>query len=91
LRGFKSQPKGWQRARMAQFPRQSCPASAACQKIMVGDRWTDFWCRFISRIGGEARFRRPAFHPGVVMQEVDYEKMEEIRARVEAIGRLAWN
>ena len=79
---FKSQPKGWQRERMNNF--LTILSGLPHSENMVDDRWTDFWCRFITRVG-EKRAAGTPFHPGEIMQEVDYEKMEEIRARVDAI------
>ena len=79
---FRSQPKGWQRQRMENF--LAIISGAPHRENLVADRWTDFWCRFGARMAARHAKGGP-FHPGEVMQEVDYEKMEEIRARVAAI------
>jgi cyclohexanone monooxygenase len=78
---FRSQPSGWQRERMDNFLTILCGMPHA--ENMVGDRWTDFWTRFVARMSAR-RAAGDKFHPGEVMQEVDYEKMEEIRQRVAA-------
>ncbi len=78
---FRAQPPGWQRQRMNNFLTILCGMPHA--EDMVGDRWTDFWSRFVSRMSA-ARAAGGPFNPGEIMQAVDYEKMEEIRLRVAA-------
>ncbi|WP_298020999.1 NAD(P)/FAD-dependent oxidoreductase [uncultured Parasphingopyxis sp.] len=79
---FASQPYGWQRERMQNF--LSIISGLPQDKDMVGDSWTDFWKRVGKAMhahhesGGEGP-------PEAVMQQVDFEKMEEIRRRVEEV------
>ncbi|MEZ5931029.1 MAG: NAD(P)/FAD-dependent oxidoreductase [Alphaproteobacteria bacterium] len=76
---FKSQPKGWQKARMENF--LTIISGLPHKEDVVGDGWTDFWTRFAKRMAEQAASGadRP---PPEIMQEVDFEKMEELRAQV---------
>lgn len=79
---FRAQPTGWQRLRMENFL-AIISGEPAAQDI-VGDQWTDFW----KRVGALMAARRNSNSdedPHRLMQRVDYEKMEELRARVGAI------
>ncbi|MFV3126848.1 flavin-containing monooxygenase [Niveispirillum sp. KHB5.9] len=76
---FKAQPKGWQRRRMENF--LSIITGRPQAENMVGDHWTDLWLRMGALM---ADGKSP---PPVAMQQADFEKMEQIRARVSgAVG-----
>ncbi|MDF7777159.1 NAD(P)/FAD-dependent oxidoreductase [Sphingomonas sp. AOB5] len=76
---YRAQPKGWQRARMDNFLANI--TMAPNDGDVVADQWTDFWKRFAAGM----KARKPDEDPHDVMQVVDYAKMGEIRARVDAI------
>ena len=77
---FKSQPKGWQRRRMNNF--MAIISGQPQAENLVADRWTDFWGRFGERM---AAHHGKGASPPELMQQVDFEKMEALRARV---GRI---
>jgi len=79
---FKSQPTGWQRERMDNF--LSIISGLPQTEDMVGDSWTDFWIRF-GKLVSERHRTGSTTPPEELMQRVDYEKMDEIRARVSEI------
>lgn len=79
---YRSQPKGWQRARMRNFL-----ANITMQPNdgdVVDDKWTDFWKRFAAGMKQRAETGSDE-DPHAVMQRVDYAKMDEIRDRVDQI------
>jgi cyclohexanone monooxygenase len=79
---FAAQRPGWLKRRRDNF--LAVITMAPHIENVVGDRWTDFWERF----GGAMKAARAAggrFDPHEIMQSVDYAKMEELRARVDAI------
>lgn len=77
---FSSQKKGWQKDRMRNF--LSIITGRPQNEDMVGDHWTDFWKRF-GALMTEEHGKGSDTPPPVLMQRVDYQKMEEIRARVD--------
>lgn len=79
---YRSQPKGWQRARMKNFL-----ANITMQPNdgdVVDDKWTDFWKRFAAGMKHRAETGSDE-DPHAVMQRVDYAKMGEIRERVSQV------
>lgn len=76
---FRSQPAGWLQDRRDNFLAVITGKPHAENK--VADRWTDFWCRFGAGMA-QARADGGFVDPHAVMQGVDYQKMDEIRARV---------
>lgn len=76
---FANQPKGWQRERMNNF--LSIVTGQKVSKDIVGDQWTDFWKRIAGSMA-EQKSSGSGMSPHDVMQQVDYEKMEELRARI---------
>lgn len=78
---LKSLPSGWQRKRMENF--LSVVSGHPVMENLVNDHWGDLWIRF-----GE--LMRAHFKPGgdvlpeELMQQADFEKMEQMRARVAA-------
>lgn len=76
---YRSLPKGWQQERMDNF--LSILSMKPQAQDMVHDQWTDYWKRIVSTMkdrhesGGDT-------DPHHVMQHVDYQKMEELRARI---------
>ncbi len=80
---FRSQPKGWQWERITNFEANITPGEHPASDA-VDDGWTDFFKRVGARMGAAHKSGEP-FNPMDVMQEVDFEKMEELRARISAI------
>ena len=80
---FRSQPKGWQRARMENFLANITPGEHPDADV-VADGWTDFFGRVRARLGAAAASGKP-FNPQDIMQLVDFEKMEELRARINQV------
>ena len=74
-----SLPKGWQRERMENFT--EIVVGHPQDRDTVGDQWTDFWKRLGARMKENAESGRND-DPYQVMQRVDIEKMEELRARI---------
>jgi cyclohexanone monooxygenase len=75
---FAAQDRGWQRRRMENF--LAVVSGHKVEEHMVGDHWGDLWLRFGALMA--ERFRPGEVTPGELMQIADYEKMEQIRARV---------
>lgn len=73
---FKAQPKGWQRRRMENF--LSIINGRPQGENLVGDHWTDLW----ERMGALMAQGQGDLAPPQAMQQADFEKMEQIRARV---------
>jgi cation diffusion facilitator CzcD-associated flavoprotein CzcO len=65
---------GWQKKRMVNFT--SIVIGIPQDEDLVADRWTDVWRRF----RGESEGSDPE-----LLQLADYRKMEEIRARIDAV------
>lgn len=80
---LKSQPKGWQKERIFNFLTNITPGAHPTSDI-VNDGWTDFFKRVGAAIGAAKKSGKP-FTPNEVFQEVDFEKMEELRARIPEI------
>jgi cyclohexanone monooxygenase len=76
---FKRQPKGWQKQRMENF--LSIVTGAPHEGDMVNDQWTDLWKRF-GGLMAERHRTSSNVSPETLMQRVDYNKMEELRARI---------
>ena len=81
---FRSQPAGWQRRRMDNFV--AMINFQVPDQDLVNDCWTDFFVRFGQRMAEAKRSGKPV-DVHAVMQGVDYEKMEDVRAHVDAIIR----
>jgi cyclohexanone monooxygenase len=77
LAWFRSLPHGWQASRILNFAR--IMSGIADGADLVHDKWTDFWDRYITRLGGADLDLES------LKSLLDYEKMGEIRARIEAI------
>lgn len=79
---WQSLEPGWQQKRMDNF--DAITLGMPQDEDLVNDRWTDAW----GRLSGWAQTDSPA-SPGMTREEMlqlaDYEKMEEIRARVDAV------
>lgn len=78
-----SQPAGWQQKRIDNFLSNITPG-AHPKSDSVNDGWTDFFKRVGARMGAAVRSGDP-FDPNDIFQEVDFEKMEELRARISQI------
>ncbi len=74
------QPKGWQKERMHNFQENITPGEHP-HSDMVADGWTDFFGRVGANMGKAAKSGEP-FNPAEIMQDIDFQKMEELRARV---------
>ncbi len=70
---------GWQRKRMENFT--AIVSGIRQEEDLVNDRWTDVWGRLWTRPAGATE----GIDPAELMQLADYEKMEDIRARVDEI------
>jgi cation diffusion facilitator CzcD-associated flavoprotein CzcO len=70
---------GWQRKRMENFT--AIVSGIKQEEDLVSDRWTDVWGRLWTRPAGMTE----GIDPAELMQLADYEKMEDIRARVDEI------
>jgi cyclohexanone monooxygenase len=76
---------GWQQKRMLNFT--SILAGVPQDEDLVADRWTDVWKR-LGSFGHGSDDDAPAVPDGAeLLQLVDYIKMDEIRARVDAVVR----
>ncbi len=76
---FRALPEGWQKKRMDNF--LSIISGLAQPEDMVSDNWTDFWKRLGARMA-RSKEAGEVFDPHDLFQEVDFEKMNEIRDRV---------
>ncbi|MCV7231853.1 monooxygenase [Mycobacterium branderi] len=74
---------GWQKKRIVNFT--AILSGIPQEEDLVGDRWTDVWKRF-GKMGSQAN-GDPATDadPAELLQLADYQKMEEIRARIDAV------
>ncbi|WP_202124520.1 flavin-containing monooxygenase [Actinomadura physcomitrii] len=79
---FASLEPGWQRERMQNFT--SILVGRPQEEDLVNDRWTDVWAK-AARLAREAAGEGAELDPAEIMQLADYEKMNQIRARVEEI------
>jgi cyclohexanone monooxygenase len=68
---FLQQPHGWQRKRILNFAKTMSGMHDGPD--LIADQWTDFWTRYIDRI------ESTGLDPETVKQELDHEKMQEIR------------
>jgi len=80
---FKSQEKGWLLKRRDNFLANITPGAHPTGDD-VADGWTDFFGRVGKRIG-EAMKAGGDVNPNEIFQDVDFEKMEELRARISEI------
>jgi len=77
---LRNQPEGWQRERMENF--LAVVSAMPVDKYIIGDHWGDIFLRFGELMheefkpGGDVK-------PEELMQRADYEKMQDMRARVE--------
>jgi cyclohexanone monooxygenase len=76
-----AQPEGWQRRRMDNF--LGIISGKPVPEILVDDRWGDLFLRFGELMRGAQAAGEP-LDPHALMQQSDFEKMEQIRARVGA-------
>ena len=77
---WRAQPPGWLKQRRDNF--LAVITGKPHDENVVGDKWTDFWVRFGGAMHAAAGSGQPV-DPHHVMQGVDYQKMDEIRARVD--------
>lgn len=76
---FANQPRDWQRRRMENF--LEVVSGQPVDSFLVGDHWGDLWIRFNELM--QTRFKPgTGIRPEDLMQQADYEKMEDLRARV---------
>lgn len=80
---FKSQEKGWLRKRRDNFLSNITPGAHPTSDE-IQDGWTDFFKRVGARIGAAKKAGGPV-DPNEIFQQVDFEKMEEMRARIPKI------
>jgi len=80
---FRSLPKGWQNERVTNFEANITPG-AHPPSDMVADGWTDFFLRVRAQMGTAVKSGEP-FDPMDVVQKVDFEKMENLRSRIDEI------
>ncbi|WP_422061465.1 flavin-containing monooxygenase [Sphingopyxis sp.] len=76
-----AQPAGWQRRRMDNF--LGIVSGKPVPEVLVDDRWGDLFLRFGELIRSAQAAGEP-LDPHALMQQSDFEKMEQIRARVAA-------
>ena len=77
---YAKQPPGWQKKRMDNF---LAILSKVYQKNdLVHDQWTDYWKRVVA-LGMDLKNKGSEEGPLEVMQQIDYAKMEELRARID--------
>jgi cyclohexanone monooxygenase len=76
-----AQSEGWQRRRMNNF--LGIVSGKPVPEVLVDDRWGDLFLRFGELMRGAQTAGQP-LDPHALMQQSDFEKMEEIRARVAA-------
>lgn len=79
---YESQAPGWQKLRRDNFLR--IISGAPHNENLVGDRWTDFHTRIRAAMA-ELPVTFDKADRQTAVQRVDYEKMEDIRARVSAV------
>ena len=72
---------GWQRERMENFTLLTSGGFA--ERDLVNDGWTDILARLVNRIRDQSS--GPGRDLATVMELADFEKMEQIRARVDDI------
>jgi cyclohexanone monooxygenase len=80
---FRNQPKGWLARRRDNF--LAIITGIPQKENLVGDRWTDVWSRFAIFGADQLKDDGSGLSPEERLQMLDYEKMEEIRARVSAL------
>ncbi len=81
---YRAMPAGWQGQRMDNF--LAMINFQVPEQDLVNDCWTDFFARFGRAMGEAKRAGKPVTVPEV-MQQVDFAKMEDIRAHVAAVIR----
>ena len=79
---YRSMPAGWQGQRMDNF--LAMINFQVPEQDLVNDCWTDFFVRF-GRAMADAKRAGKTLSVPEVMQQVDFAKMEEIRAHVAAV------
>lgn len=80
---FKSLEPGWQKKRRDNFV--SIMLGMPQEVDMVSDRWTDVWGKLATWSSDQNNAGDDAADPEFLLQIADYQKMEEIRARVDSI------
>jgi cation diffusion facilitator CzcD-associated flavoprotein CzcO len=78
---FRTQKPGWQQRRMDNFV--AILFGIPQEEDLVNDRWTDAWSKFSSL----PKAADETIDPAALIQLVDYQKMEDIRARIDEIVR----
>src|SRR5581483_7839525 len=74
---------GWQKKRIVNFT--AILTGIPQDEDLVGDRWTDVWKRF-GKLGAQSNGGPTAgADPAELLQLADYQKMEEIRARIDSV------
>ncbi len=80
---YESLPKGWQQERMNNF---LALLSHKSQDIdLVHDQWTDYWKRIAVLAAEKKQEGSSDEDPLAIMQQIDYEKMDELRARIDDV------
>ncbi len=79
---YESLPKGWQQDRMNNF--LALLSHKQQDTDLVHDQWTDYWKR-IAVLAKEKKQAGSDEDPLAIMQQVDYQKMEELRARIDDV------
>ena len=74
---------GWHKARMDNF--SSVISGAAFEVDLVNDGWTDLIGNILLAARQRARAGEPVEDADTLVQMADYQKMEQVRARVDAI------
>jgi cation diffusion facilitator CzcD-associated flavoprotein CzcO len=74
---------GWQKKRIVNFT--AILTGIPQEEDLVGDRWTDVWKR-LGKMGSQGNAGPGArTDPAELLQLADYQKMEEIRARIDTV------
>lgn len=83
MRWASSLQPGWQRERMVNFT--SILIGLPQDEDLVADRWTDVWKKFGTWSASDGGEQLTTADRAELLQLADYEKMEEIRARIDEI------
>ena len=79
----KSLPPGWQQHRMDNF--NILVSGGFAEEDLVNDGWTDIIGNILLLARRKAEAGEPVQDPAALMQLADFKKMEQVRARVDAI------
>ena len=79
----KSLPPGWQQHRMDNF--NILVSGGFAEEDLVNDGWTDIIGNILLLARRKAEAGEPVQDPAALMQLADFRKMEQVRARVDAI------